>query len=72
MQDSSISSTTPYNDPKRQQQEAECQSQPVARQQTESMTLETCQGLAPLPVVAVKPSSRAELKSRVGPAPLET
>uniref|UniRef100_UPI0037E93380 uncharacterized protein n=1 Tax=Semicossyphus pulcher TaxID=241346 RepID=UPI0037E93380 len=59
MQDSAVSSTTPYKHPKNPKKPTRCQSQPVAGQQSES---ETCQDqnvtLKPLPSVC--------------PAPLET
>ncbi|KAM6995209.1 uncharacterized protein LKV04_007431 isoform 2-T2 [Tautogolabrus adspersus] len=55
MQDSAVSSTTPYKHHKNLKKPAQCQSQPVAGQQSESETIETCQGqnvtLKPLPSV---------------------
>ncbi|XP_056157749.1 circadian-associated transcriptional repressor-like [Lampris incognitus] len=63
-QDSAISSTTPQKHPKNQKKPIQCQSQPVAGLQTETKTIETCQGQSP-PV-------KVRLLSRVCPAPLET
>ncbi|CAJ1062337.1 uncharacterized protein LOC117822991 [Xyrichtys novacula] len=60
MQDSAVSSTTPYKHSKNPKKPNRCQSQPVAGQQSE--TTESCQG----PSVTLKP-----LPS-VCPAPLET
>ncbi|XP_020492844.1 uncharacterized protein [Labrus bergylta] len=55
MQDSCVSSTTTYKHPKNLKKQALCHSQPVAGQQSESETIETCQGqnvtLKPLPSV---------------------
>ncbi|XP_071387692.1 circadian-associated transcriptional repressor-like [Centroberyx affinis] len=65
-QDSSISSTTPYKHPKNQKKPIRCQSQPVAGQQSQSETLETCQGQSQSPPVTLKPLPR------VCPAPVET
>ncbi|XP_036929020.1 circadian-associated transcriptional repressor-like isoform X2 [Acanthopagrus latus] len=67
-QDSSISSTTPYKHPKNLKKPIRCQSQPVAEQQSESEseTMETCQGQNQPPHVTLKPLSR------VCPTPLET
>ncbi|KAM3873300.1 circadian associated repressor of transcription a [Diretmus argenteus] len=65
-QDSSISSTTPYKRPKNLKKPIRCQSQPVAGQQIESETLETCPGQSQSPPVTLEPLSR------VCPTPLET
>lgn len=67
-QDSSISSTTPYKHPKNLKKPSRCQSQPLAGQQSESEseTIETCQGQNQPPHVTLKPLSR------VCPTPLET
>ncbi|XP_062279045.1 uncharacterized protein LOC133983850 [Scomber scombrus] len=65
-QDSSISSTTPYKHHKNQKKPIRCQSQPVAEQQSESETIETCQGQSQSPHVTLKPLPR------VCPTPLET
>ncbi|KAM9852697.1 circadian associated repressor of transcription a [Aulostomus maculatus] len=64
MQDSSVSSTTPYKHPKNLKKPIRCQSQPVAGQQSE--TIETCQGQSQSPQVTVKPLPR------VCRTPLET
>lgn len=65
-QDSFISSTTPYKHPKNLKKPIRCQSQPVAGQQSESETIETCQGQSQSPHVTLKPLPR------VCPTPLET
>ncbi|XP_076592329.1 uncharacterized protein LOC143324036 [Chaetodon auriga] len=66
-QDSSISSTTPFKQhPKNMKKPIRCQSQPVAGQQCESETIETCQGPNQSPHVTLKPLPR------VCPTPLET
>lgn len=70
-QDSSISSTTPY-DSQNQQQPIGCQSQPVAGQQTESKALETCSWHSQFSGTTVKPLDRAVPKDRVCSAPSET
>ncbi len=64
MQDSSVSSTTPYKHPKNLKKPIRCQSQPVAGQQSE--TIEACQGQNQSSHVAIKPLPR------VCPTPLET
>lgn len=65
-QDSSVSSTTPHKHPKNLKKPIRCQSQPVAGQQSESETIETCQGQNQSPPVTLKPLPR------VCPTPLET
>ncbi|XP_042279491.1 uncharacterized protein LOC121905354 isoform X1 [Thunnus maccoyii] len=65
-QDSSISSTTPYKQPRNLKKPIQCQSQPVAGQQCESETIVTCQGQSQSPHVTLKPLPR------VCPTPLET
>lgn len=70
-QDSSISSTTPY-DSQNQQQPIGCQSQPVAGLQTESMALDTCSWRSQFSGTTVKPLTRAVPKDRVCSAPSET
>ncbi|XP_070691304.1 circadian-associated transcriptional repressor-like [Pempheris klunzingeri] len=65
-QDSSISSTTPYKHSKNLKKPIRCQSQPVVGQQSESETIETCEGQSPSPQVTLKPLPR------LCPTPLET
>ncbi|GAA6220621.1 circadian-associated transcriptional repressor [Lates japonicus] len=65
-QDSSVSSTTPYKHPKSMKKPIRCQSQPVAGQQSESETINACQGQSQSPHVTLKPLPR------VCPTPLET
>ncbi|XP_045070005.1 uncharacterized protein LOC123484097 [Coregonus clupeaformis] len=69
MQDSVISSTTPFNNLQSQQQPIGCQSQPVAGK-TGKNTLKTCQGRGQAHSITTKPLKRVERKSRVNPAPL--
>uniref|UniRef100_A0A4W5PXU2 Circadian associated repressor of transcription a n=1 Tax=Hucho hucho TaxID=62062 RepID=A0A4W5PXU2_9TELE len=69
MQDSVISSTTPFNNFQSQQQPIGCQSQPVAGK-TGKNTLKTCQGRVQAHSIMAKPLKRVECKSRVNPAPL--
>eukprot|EP00064_Thunnus_orientalis_P016653 superscaffoldBa00003350_g16722 len=57
-QDSSISSTTPYKQPRNLKKPIQCQSQPVAGQQCESETIVTCQGQSQSPHVTLKPLPR--------------
>ncbi|XP_028436086.1 uncharacterized protein LOC114557040 isoform X1 [Perca flavescens] len=64
MQDSSISSTTPYKHPKNLKKPIGCQSQPIAGQQGE--TTETCPGESHSPQVTLTPLPE------VCPTPLET
>ncbi|XP_037639714.1 uncharacterized protein LOC119496472 [Sebastes umbrosus] len=65
MQDSSISSTTPYNKhPKNLKKPIRCQSQPTAGQQSVSETAETCQSQSPQVTLTPLPE--------VCPTPLET
>ncbi|CAN9513627.1 unnamed protein product [Ophioblennius macclurei] len=72
MQDSSISSTTPHNQPKNQKKPTRCQSQPDgdggggSEQQSEREPAETCQGQSHSPHVTLKPLPL------VCPAALET
>uniref|UniRef100_A0A665TUP9 Circadian associated repressor of transcription n=1 Tax=Echeneis naucrates TaxID=173247 RepID=A0A665TUP9_ECHNA len=65
-QDSSISSTTSYKNPKNLKKPIRCQSQPVAGQQSESGTTKACQGESQSSHVTLKPLPR------VCPTPLET
>ncbi|KAM3614523.1 uncharacterized protein V6R79_015747 [Siganus canaliculatus] len=67
MQDSSISSTTPYKQPRHPKKPIRCQSQPVAGQQSGSETVENCQGQNQPPQVTFKPLPRV-----CPPTPLET
>uniref|UniRef100_A0AAZ3QBS8 Uncharacterized protein n=1 Tax=Oncorhynchus tshawytscha TaxID=74940 RepID=A0AAZ3QBS8_ONCTS len=69
MQDSVISSTTPFNNLQSQQQPIGCQSQPVAGK-TGKKTVKTCQGRVQAHSITAKPLKRGECKSRVNPAPL--
>ena len=64
-QDCSISSTTPYKHSPNQQQPMGCHIQPVARQQAESVTSESCQGQTSAVTVSAP-------KTRVCSAPSET
>lgn len=65
-QDSSVSSTTPYKQPKNLKKPTRCQSQPVAGQQSTSENAEACQGPNQSPPVTLKPLPR------MCPTPLET
>ncbi|XP_064863235.1 uncharacterized protein LOC135563769 [Oncorhynchus nerka] len=69
MQDSVISSTTPFNNLQSQQQPIGCQSQPVSGM-TGKKTVKTCQGRVQAHSITAKPLKRGECKSRVNPAPL--
>lgn len=69
MQDSLISSTTPFNNLQSQPQPIGCQSQPVAGK-TGKKTVKTCQGRVQAHSITAKPLKRVECKSRVNPAPL--
>ncbi|KAI3361067.1 hypothetical protein L3Q82_013270 [Scortum barcoo] len=65
-QDSSVSSTTPHKHPKNLKKPVRCQSQPVAGQQSDNETIESCQNKNQSPSVTLKPLPR------VCPTPLET